>query len=179
MQLDLGGVAKGYAVDRLGQLLRRRGVTAAVAQVGGEVLAFGESDVGPWRLGVQHPTKRGQIYGVVEHRGTVRVSTSGNYEQPVRIGGRTYYHILVPSTGRPASTRVRGVTVASFDGGPDNATLDAAATAAVVVGAKRATALIRALGGEALVIEGAPGGLRESVTPGFAARWRRRARSSD
>jgi thiamine biosynthesis lipoprotein len=176
VQLDLGGVAKGYAVDRLGRLLRARGVTAALVQLGGEVLAFGRSDVGPWRLGVQHPTARGQVYGVVEHRGTVRVSTSGNYEQPVRIGGKTYYHVFVPTTGRPASTRVRGVTVASFDGGPDSATLDAAATAAVVTGARRATKLVRALGGEALVIEGATDALREAVTPGFAARWRRRAR---
>jgi len=179
IQLDLGGVAKGYAVDRLGRLLRARGVTAALVQLGGEVLAFGESDVGPWRIGVQHPTRRGRIYGVVEHRGMVRVSTSGNYKQPVRIGSRTYYHVFVPSTGQPAPTNVRGVTVASFDSGPDSATLDAAATAAVVVGAERATKLVRALGGEGLVIEGAPNALREVVTPGLAARWRREARARD
>jgi thiamine biosynthesis lipoprotein len=179
IQLDLGGIAKGYAVDRLGRVLGARGVTAAVVQLGGEILAFGESDVGPWRLGVQHPTERGQLYGVVEHRGTVRLSTSGNYQQPVRIGGKTYYHVLIPSTGRPASTDVRGVTVASFAAGPDSATLDAAATAAVVLGAKRAKALVVALGGEALLIEGTPAALREAVTPGFAARWRRRAQKSD
>jgi len=179
VQLDLGGIVKGYAVDRVGQLLHHRQVPAALVQIGGEILAFGASDVGPWRLGIRHPCERGRLFGVVQHRGTVRVSTSGNYQQPLRIGSELYYHIFAPDTGRPASTRVRGVTLASFDSGPDNSVLDAAATAAVVLGAERGAALARALGAQALLIEGNPGALREVVTPGFAARWRRTARSSD
>ncbi len=178
VELDLGGVAKGYAVDRLGAILRARGVTTALVQLGGEILAYGESDLGPWRLGVQHPTRRGELYGVIEQRGAVRLSTSGNYQQPLRIGGREYYHIFVPATGRPAETRVRGVTLASFGAGPDSATLDAAATAAVVLGGERGVALARALGAEALLIEGPEGALREHATPGLISRWRRSARTS-
>ena len=155
--------------------MRRRGAAAGLIQVGGEIYAFGRSDTGPWRLGVEHPTDKGRLYGVIEHAGTIRVSTSGNYQQPLVIAGKTYYHIFDPRTGWPVDTRVQGVTVAVFDAGAafDNATLDALATAAVVVGAERAAALAKALGAEALLIEGAPGALRETVTPGLQSRWRK------
>jgi thiamine biosynthesis lipoprotein len=175
LQLDFGGIAKGYAVDRAAAVARARGAVAALIQVGGEIVTFGPSDEGRWRLGVQHPTREGRLYGVVEHQGTIRVSTSGNYQQPLTIAGQTYYHIFDPRTGRPVSTRTRGVTLAAFDGGTDNATLDALATAATVLGAARGVALARRFGVEALVIDGEPGALRETVTPGFQARWRRPA----
>ena len=173
LQLDFGGIAKGYAVDQVAALLERRGTAAALVQVGGEIQAWGVSDVGPWRVGVQHPAERGRLYGVVEHRGRVRLSTSGDYQQPLRIGGATFAHVFDPHTGQPVTTRVRGVTVAAFDGGPDNATLDAVATAMTVLGAVKGRALAARLGAEALVIEGEPPAYAETITAGFAARWRR------
>jgi FAD:protein FMN transferase len=172
IQLDFGGIAKGYAVDRVEAVMRERGVLAALVQIGGEILAFGRSDIGPWRLGVQHPTERGRLYGVIVHEGTVRLSTSGNYQQPLHIAGRTYYHIFDPATGWPVATRTQGVTLAAFDGGPDNATLDALAKVPSVLGAERGVAVVRRLGVEALVIEG-EGALTETVTPGLRSRWRK------
>jgi FAD:protein FMN transferase len=173
VQLDFGGIAKGYAVDRVAALVRQGGAESGLVQVGGEICAFGSSDTGPWRIGVEHPTDKGRLYGLVEHDGTIRLSTSGNYQQPLVIAGKTYYHIFDPRTGWPVDTRVQGITVAAFGDDVDNATLDAMATAAVVLGAERGAALVTSLGAEGLLIEGERGALRETVTPGFQSHWRK------
>jgi thiamine biosynthesis lipoprotein len=165
LRFDFGGVAKGYAVDRVEGFLRDRGVEDALVQLGGEVAAFGSNDGKPWRVGVQHPREMEAIWGVIAGSGTIRVSTSGNYRQMLKIAGKTYYHIFDPRDGRPVSTRVLGVTTADLRGRASSALLDGAATAITVMGAEAGLDFARRLGIDALILlADREGGVREVMT---------------
>jgi len=99
--LDLGGIAKGYALDRAAQNLRTLGITAALINGGGDVVAIGEKEPGkPWRVGVQDPRDPKGIAAVVTAKDQV-VATSGDYERCLIADGKRYHHILDPKTGYP------------------------------------------------------------------------------
>ena len=174
LQCDFGGIVKGYAVDRVMSLLASRGVTDALVQLGGEVAARGDNDGKPWRVGVQNPLDMDAVWGVVEHRGDLRVSTSGNYRQPMIINGISYYHIFDPKTGLPVSQQVLGVTVIATGTDADNATLDAAATAITVLGETRGQALAEKLQTHAVIITQDAAGVHETTTPGIPALYKKR-----
>jgi thiamine biosynthesis lipoprotein len=110
MQLGLGGVAKGYAVDRGVALLRKRGFRNFFVQAGGDLYAAGRNGSRPWRVGIREP--RGEAG---EHFATVEVtdaafSTSGDYERFFVVEGRRYHHLIDPRTCAPA-TSSRSATV--------------------------------------------------------------------
>lgn len=114
MSLDVGGVAKGYAVERAADLLRQKGVPWALLDAGGDISVIGSrSDGSPWRVGVQHPRKEGQIAGVA-HLQDLAVATSGDYQRYFTYQGQRYHHILDPRTGYPPSA-VMSVTVIASD----------------------------------------------------------------
>lgn len=170
---DFGGIVKGFAVDRAVEVLRAAGVTDGLVQSGGEVRALGRSPGGtPWRVGVQDPLQPGGLRGAVEVEGDVALSTSGNYEQPIRIGGREWYHILDPRTGEPADTSVLGVTVVLEGGDFPNARADALATALAVLGPDRGPAVADGLPGVGalFLLRGPAGGVVSRATPRMAAR---------
>jgi FAD:protein FMN transferase len=172
VSLDFGGIIKGYAVDRATRILMEAGVQAALVQLGGEISAFGDNNGQPWRIGIQHPTDMNQLYGIISGHGPVRVSTSGNYRQPLQIEGRTFYHIFDPSTGRPAADEILGVTTADFSGAISNAVLDGAATAIVVMGRADGLALARRLGMEAMILYRMPdGSIGADQTEGLSAHY--------
>lgn len=163
--LDFGGIVKGYAVDQVCRILGDAGVRAGLVQLGGEISAFGDNDGNPWRIGIQHPTDMEKLYGVISRQGPVRVSTSGNYRQPLRIGNHTFYHIFNPKTGRPASDEILGVTTADFSGHVSSAVLDGAATAVTAMGPSRGIVFARRLGIETLILyEKADGDIGEHRT---------------
>ena len=111
VQLDLGGIAKGYGVDRAVEALRRRGITRALVTAGGDLYALGEAEDGEaWRIGVRSPTDPERVADELEVRDAA-VATSGDYFQFFRHGGRRYHHLLDPLTGAPRLTPVRSVTV--------------------------------------------------------------------
>ena len=169
LTFDFGGIAKGFAVDRVRDILKDAGIRAGLVQLGGEIAAFGNNGSNPWRIGIQHPADMQRIWGVVSGRGATRVSTSGNYRQPLIIQGHAFYHIFSPKTGKPVSEKVLGVTTASFGQRENNALLDAAATAITVLGAKKGLELAEKLHIQALVLtRGAKGEIREQSTPGFS-----------
>lgn len=174
VQLDFGGIAKGYAVDRVEAVLRAAGVKSALIALGGEICAFGDDDGKPWTIGVQHPRDDQALWGVISVRGGLRVSTSGNYRQPLQIAGKTYYHIMDPRTGRPISTAAAGVTTLDVQGRASSALLDAAATAIAVLGPEAGLALARRLGIEALIlVTDDDNQLRQVMTDGFGAYFKR------
>ena len=173
LQCDFGGIVKGYAVDRVMALLASRGVTDALVQLGGEVAARGDNDGKPWRVGVQNPLDMNAVWGVVEHRGDLRVSTSGNYRQPLIINGVSYYHIFDPATGHPVSQQVLGVTVIATGDGADNATLDAAATAITVLGETRGLSLAGHLKTRAVIITRDAAGVHETTSPDMAGIYKK------
>jgi len=152
IQLDLGGIAKGYAVERVLDLIRQLGGKAALVQLGGEIATFGSRGLEAWKIGVQHPLNDNEVWGVIEQNGDLRVSTSGSYRQVMEIAGIKYSHIFDPRTGLPLPENLLGVTLISTGTGGSNAELDAAATAVMVLGVEKGLKLAAEFGAEALFI---------------------------
>ncbi len=100
VRLDLGGIAKGYSIDRAIEILEQQHITSALLNAGGDIRCIGSKPDGtPWRIGIKHPRKEG-ILGVVELRDTA-VATSGDYERFFVHEGIRYHHLLDPRTGMP------------------------------------------------------------------------------
>jgi thiamine biosynthesis lipoprotein len=133
-QIDLGSVAKGFIGDEAADLLRERGITSALINLGGNVQAVGaKPDGSPWRIGVRNPFAEGNL-GVLEIE-DMAVVTSGGYERYFTDdAGNVYWHILDPQTGHPAKSGLASVTVAA----PEGKRCDALSTALFVMGAEQA-----------------------------------------
>jgi FAD:protein FMN transferase len=115
MALDLGGIAKGYALERAAAVIRKRGISAALVNAGGDVLVVGEREPGkPWRIGVQDPRHERAMVAVANLKDCV-VQTSGDYERCFFENGKRYHHILNPATGYPADD-LQSVTVVAPTG---------------------------------------------------------------
>lgn len=136
--LDLGGVAKGYAVDEAVRVLKDSGVGAGIVDAGGDLRTFGvKPGSSPWRVGVQDPDESQELAGILE-AGEISIATSGDYQRYFEVEGVRYHHILDPATGRPARSGLKSVTVLA----PDCALADALATAAFVMGPERGLDLL-------------------------------------
>jgi thiamine biosynthesis lipoprotein len=138
VQLDFGGIAKGYAVDLAIEHVRGLGITSAIVNAGGDLRAMGSHGDRPWRVAVRKPG--GGIIGTVEVRNDEALLTSGNYERFRQDELKRYPHILDPRTGWPVED-VASVTVIAEEG----IVADAAATALVVAGLDGWPAVARAL----------------------------------
>jgi len=128
MRLGLGGIAKGYAIGRAVQVLRREGVRASIVDAGGDLQVTGDKFGDPWRVGLMHPRKK-EIILAFSARDGEAVVTSGDYERFAIFNGIRYHHILDPKTGFPARG-LASVTVV----GSDPVLADAYATALFVMG---------------------------------------------
>jgi thiamine biosynthesis lipoprotein len=144
------------------------GREAWLVQIGGETCAFGISRRGkPHAIGVQHPFARGRIWtALVSPEAGIAASTSGNYEQPVVIGERVYYHIVDPRTAMPVDRNVASVTIV-FGRTGMNALADSLSTACAVLGPEKGLPLVEKLGGEALIIVVGERGPTEHTTAGW------------
>ena len=109
VRLDLGGYAKGYALDRAAVLLRARGVRNALVNIGGNILALGQHGKRPWRVGIQHPRKSGALASLDLHDGEA-IGTSGDYQRYFELDGKRYCHLIDPRSGWPAQG-VQAVTI--------------------------------------------------------------------
>lgn len=138
MRLGLGGIAKGYAIARAVELLRREGVRASIVDAGGDLQVFGDKFGEPWRVGLMHPRKK-EILLVIAARDGDSVVTSGDYERFAFHNGERYHHIINPKTGFPARG-FSSVTVLCSD----PVLADAYATALFVMGGVRALEFARA-----------------------------------
>jgi len=109
--IDLGGIAKGYAVDRATARLRDMGVTSAIVEGGGDLYALGRAPSGdPWQVGIQDPTDERAMVGVIDVADAA-IATSGTYRQFFRYRGRRYHHLMDPETAAPRETAVQSVTI--------------------------------------------------------------------
>lgn len=136
-QLDLGGIAKGYAADLLRAQLEQEGVTSATLDLGGDVFVMGrKSDGSDWRIAVKDPGDTESYLGIVSASDAFIV-TSGVYERYFEENGVRYHHILDPKTGCPAESGLVSVTVLCENG----AWADALSTACFVLGPDSALAL--------------------------------------
>ncbi len=114
MELDLGGIAKGYIADQIKTLWQAYGVTAGIIDLGGNLLTVGESPRradGQWVIGVQDPAKRRNVDLGVTVVPACSAVTSGIYERFLIKNGKQYHHLLDPRTGYPLQTALAGVTV--------------------------------------------------------------------
>ena len=102
VQLDLGGYAKGRALDDAVAILKAHGIRNALVNIGGNVIALGQHGDRPWRVGIQHPRKPGTLATLDLHDGEA-IGTSGDYQRYFEAGGRRYCHLIDPRTGWPAS----------------------------------------------------------------------------
>ncbi len=110
MRLGLGGVAKGWAVDRAVAALRARGLEDFLVQAGGDLYAAGRKDGQPWRVGVRDPRgPEGSYFATLEVQDAA-FSTSGDYERFFLFEGQRYHHLIDPRTCRPG-TQSRSATV--------------------------------------------------------------------
>lgn len=109
VKLDLGGYAKGYALDMAAQYLRSQGVKNALVNIGGNVIALGKHGKVPWRVGIQHPRQPMAIASVDLADGWA-IGTSGDYQRYFMQNGQRYCHIIDPRIGYPAQ-HTQSVTV--------------------------------------------------------------------
>ena len=140
MRAHLGGIGKGYAIDRAAALLRARGFRDFMIQSGGDLLVSGYRDGRPWRLGIRDPRGPADRSFATLDLTNGTFSTSGDYERFFMKDGRRYHHILDPDLGEPARG-CRSVTIVA-----DTAVLaDALSTGVFVLGPEKGMALIERL----------------------------------
>jgi thiamine biosynthesis lipoprotein len=140
MRAHLGGIGKGYAVDRAVAILRQRGITDFIVQAGGDMYVSGRRGDRPWRVAIRDPRGPEDRSFAALDLTDGSFSTSGDYERFFMKDGRRYHHILDPDLGEPA-TACRSVTIAA-----DNATLaDALSTGVFVVGPEEGMKLVERL----------------------------------
>ena len=100
-QIDFGGYAKGYALDRAAAILRARGVHNALINIGGNVMALGAKGRVPWRIGIQHPREPRPLVTLPLYDGEA-IGTSGDYQRYFELDGVRYSHLIDPRSGEPA-----------------------------------------------------------------------------
>ena len=142
-QYDFSAIAKGYGSDVVARLLRRRGVTNFMVEIGGEIVTQGISERRlPWKIGVTKPTDdslsvNGELQTVLNIT-DIAMATSGNYRKFYYKDGQKYAHTIDPKTGYPVQHSLLSATVLA----KDCATADAYATSFMVLGVERAKAVL-------------------------------------
>ena len=155
--VDLGGIAKGHAVDRAIELLLDAGIAQASVSAGGDSRIVGDRRGEPWNVGVRDPRREGAMAVILPLLDTA-VSTSGDYERYFEADGIRYHHILDPATGDSARN-AWSVTIL----GPETTLTDALSTSVFVLGPEKGIALIDTLPGIDAIVIDAQGTLRYSA----------------
>ncbi len=157
--IDLGGISKGHAVDRVVHILKKSGIPAGVVDAGGDLRVFGKKPDGKkWTIAIKHPLKQEGLLGSFE-LDSGAVATSGNYERSFMEKGTRYHHIIDPRTGYPAD-RCVSVTVLA----PDALTADALATGIFVLGPESGMELAESIPGVEAAIVFLKNGTMEMLT---------------
>jgi len=148
--IDLGGVGKGYAADKVLDVFRSFGISSAFTNFGGNVAAMGaKPDGSPWHIGIRHPRKENSLIGAISvvDRSVV---TSGDYQRYfIGKDGKRYHHILAPNTGYPAESGLISATVVAGS----SAAADALSTAIFVAGMQQGVGFLGAFpGAEAIFV---------------------------
>jgi FAD:protein FMN transferase len=136
MRIDLGGIGKGYAVDRGIDILKARGIQHAVVTAGGDTRIIGDHMGRPWVVGIRHPDDKNKVVTRIPLIDTA-MSTSGDYERYFDEKGVRYHHIIDPRTGHSAS-KVRSATIL----GPTATETDGMSKTAFVLGPEKALEII-------------------------------------
>jgi thiamine biosynthesis lipoprotein len=138
IELDLGGIAKGYAVDRVVEILRAEGVTQALVSAGtSSIYALGAPpDKQGWAISIRHPLDPRKTARLLRLQ-NLSISVSGDYENFFEVGGRIYSHIMNPNSGMPAEDMLMTVVIS-----PSAVEGDALSTSFFVAGVKKSRAFL-------------------------------------
>ena len=167
MRLGLGGIAKGYGVDRAMAVLMEQGIEHAVVSAGGDMKLLGRRQGELWEVAIKHPRERDSVMALLRVSNTC-VVTSGDYERFFELDGRRYHHILDPRTGYPSQGCLSATVV-----GPSAEDADALATALCVLEPRQGLELVEALPRTEALLVGMDGrvrvtsGLRGALTPSY------------
>lgn len=137
VRINLGGIAKGYAVQHAAEMLRARGVEHALLNAGGDTRVIGDRRGQPWIVGIRHPRAADQVVTRLPLDDEA-ISTAGDYERFFEEDGQRYHHIINPSTGEPT----QGILTVSVIG-PDGTLTDGLDTAIFVLGVEQGLELIK------------------------------------
>lgn len=147
-RINLGGIAKGYSVERVIALLRAAGVRHALATAGGDTRLLGDHRGQPWVIGIRDPDDGDKLITRLALDDEA-ISTSGDYERFFDEGGKRYHHILDPKTGKSASG-VRSVTIV----GPDAVMTEGLTKTVFIKGPEQGLAVVESLGDyEAVIVD--------------------------
>ncbi len=148
VRINLGGIAKGYAVDRAASVIEACGIDQAMISAGGDSRIIGDRGGRPWIIGIQHPRDPAGIALRLPLSDSA-ISTSGDYERFFIENGERVHHIIKPATGRSAKDSWSSTVT-----GPDAMTTDALSTTIFILGAVKGLALIESLDGiDAIIID--------------------------
>ncbi len=139
IKIDLGGIAKGHAVDTSIEILKNNGITHAFVKAGGDSRLLGDKRGRLWTIGIRHPRKDGEVLTQVPLE-NVAISTSGDYERFFIRDGERIHHILDPKTGRSSNNSISVSIIAN-----DSTTADALSTSVFVMGPVEGLELINQL----------------------------------
>jgi FAD:protein FMN transferase len=156
MRIDLGGFAKGYAVDRDAAILAQRGIAHAIVTAGGDSRILGDRRGRPWTIGVRDPRHAERMVAVLPLE-DVAISTSGDYERYFERDGVRCHHVIDPKTGKSPSA-VHSVTILAADG----LTSEGLSKTVFVMGLERGMRLVESLPGVDAVVVDAAGTLHFS-----------------
>ena len=147
-RIDLGGIAKGHAVDNAIKILQQHGISQAMVSAGGDTRIIGDKGGRPWYVGIRHPRDKNKS-AVVLPLSQTAISTSGDYERYFIKDNVRHHHIIKPSTGDSAR-ELRSVSIL----GEDSTTVDALSTAVFILGLNKGMKLISDLPNtEAIIID--------------------------
>ena len=156
VRIDLGGFAKGLAVDDGAEILRGRGIRNAIVTAGGDSRILGDRRGRPWTIGIRDPRRAGEMVAVLPLE-DVALSTSGDYERYFEQDGVRYHHLIDPATGKSPSG-LRSVTVVA----PDGLTSEALSKSVFVMGVDKGMRLVESLDAVDAVVVDAAGALHYS-----------------
>lgn len=169
VSVDLGGFAKGWALDRLTALLHARGVKNALINIGGNVMALGSKNGELWTVGLQHPRKPVAMATIALHDGEA-IGTSGDYQRYFEKDGKRYAHLIDPRSGQPAD-KVQAVTVIA-PAGPRAGTLSDVTTKPMFIGGADTVSLYAArFGVRDVLLVDATGGVQVTRSLGSRVNW--------
>lgn len=137
--IDLGSIAKGYAISEAAKVLRKGGIKSAIIDGGGQIYALGLYNGKPWKIGIKHPREEGKYIGSLEVT-DMSIATSGDYERFFIKDGVRYHHLMDAKTGYPA----QGVMCATIVN-PDPTMADDLTSAVFVSGIERGLALVKTM----------------------------------
>lgn len=155
VQIDLGGIIKGYAADKAVEALRKNGIKSGIVAIAGDIKIFGkrpltESDKGLWNVGIQNPRQKSDKDEIIAVIGLsdAGISTAGDYQRFFIKDGKRYHHLLNPRTGYPAYG-CQSATIITRDA----ALADAFATGMCILGHQKGMDILRRLGFDGVIVD--------------------------